>query len=99
MVWPGHGAGSACGKSLGAVPVSSLGYERLTNWALKAQTEELFVQEVLSGQPEPPLYFAQMKRLNKEGPPKLGGFRIPPRRMDEDRIGALIESGAVVIDL
>src|SRR5690606_4166900 len=35
IVWPGHGSGSACGKSLGGVPVSSLGYERRTNWALR----------------------------------------------------------------
>lgn len=99
MVWPGHGAGSACGKSLGAVPVTSLGYERMTNWALKAQSEALFIQEVLSGQPEPPLYFAQMKRLNKQGPPLLGGFRTPPRRQDEERIADLIDQGDVVIDL
>ncbi len=99
MVWPGHGAGSACGKALGAVPVTSLGYERLTNWALKAHSEDLFTHEVLSGQPEPPLYFAQMKKLNKEGPPLLGGFKVPQRRQDEERIGEMIEKGAVVIDL
>lgn len=99
MVWPGHGAGSACGKALGAVPVSSLGYERLTNWALKAQTEDSFVHEVLSGQPEPPLYFAEMKKLNKQGPPLLNGLRMPPRHQDGDRIPDLIKGGAIVIDL
>jgi len=99
LVWPGHGAGSACGKALGAVPVSSLGYERLTNWGLRAQSEDSFVREVLSGQPEPPLYFAEMKRLNKQGPPLLNGFRIPPRRLDGRELARFIEAGMQVVDL
>jgi hydroxyacylglutathione hydrolase len=69
QVWPGHGAGSACGKSLGAVPQSTLGYERLYNPALQHATEAQFVRWVLAGQPEPPPYFAVMKRLNRDGPP------------------------------
>lgn len=68
LVWPGHGAGSACGKSLGAVPVTTLGFERATNWAFSAADEAAFVQQLLDGQPEPPRYFAQMKRLNKDRP-------------------------------
>ena len=68
QIWPAHGAGSACGKSLGAVPQSTVGYERLFNWALRAEDEAEFVREVLEGQPEPPAYFAHMKRINKEGP-------------------------------
>jgi hydroxyacylglutathione hydrolase len=99
LVWPGHGAGSACGKALGAVPVSSLGYERLTNWALRAQSEDSFVREVLSGQPEPPLYFAEMKKLNRLGPPLLNGLHVPPRRLDGRDIKKFIEAGVVVIDL
>lgn len=92
LLWPGHGAGSACGKALGAVPVSSLGYERMTNWALKNQSEDTFVREVLSGQPEPPLYFAEMKRLNKQGPPILGGFKLPPRLTEP-------KPGVILVDL
>src|SRR5699024_397905 len=61
QIWPGHGAGSACGKSLGAVPLSTLGYERKNNWALKMDDREAFIKELTSDQPEPPLYFAQMK--------------------------------------
>jgi hydroxyacylglutathione hydrolase len=79
LIWPAHGAGSACGKSLGGVPVSSLGYERLSNWAFKTSSEDEFVHHVLEGQPDPPKYFAQMKRLNKQGPALLGGVKIPPR--------------------
>src|SRR5689334_1419587 len=56
QIWPGHGAGSACGKALGAMSQSTLGYERLFNWALAEDNEEKFVQHVLEGQPEPPAY-------------------------------------------
>jgi len=69
QIWPGHGAGSSCGKGISAVPHSTLGYERRFNWAFTAKDEDSFVTNVLSGQPDPPPYFAIMKRLNKEGPP------------------------------
>lgn len=68
QIWPGHGAGSACGKGLSAVPHSTLGYERRFNWAFSVHSEEEFVAAVLDGQPEPPTYFAEMKRINKVGP-------------------------------
>jgi hydroxyacylglutathione hydrolase len=77
LIWPGHGAGSACGKSLGGSPVTSLGYERASNWAFLISDEEKFVEEVLSGQPEPPVYFKEMKRLNKSGPAVLGSLPEP----------------------
>ena len=69
QLWPGHGAGSACGKALGAVPSSSVGYERMFNTAIQTAQlgEQAFVAGILEGQPEPPLYFGRMKRLNKEG--------------------------------
>ena len=79
QLFPGHGAGSACGKALGAVPTTTLGYEKLANWGLTAADEAEFIQMVLAGQPEPPTYFAEMKRINKEGPAILGGFAHPPR--------------------
>ena len=71
QVWPGHGAGSACGKDLGAVPTSTVGYEKLFNWAFNVAGEENFVTKLLADQPEPPRYFAMMKRVNKEGPAVL----------------------------
>ncbi|WP_214845996.1 rhodanese-like domain-containing protein [Exiguobacterium sp. S90] len=67
QVWPGHGAGSACGKALGAVPTSTVGYEKVTNWALRMEDEAAFVKELTTDQPEPPNYFAMMKKVNKEG--------------------------------
>jgi hydroxyacylglutathione hydrolase len=97
QLWPGHGAGSACGKALGAVPQTTLGYEKLFNWGLAAQSEEDFVEAVLAGQPEPPMYFAEMKRINKEGPRILGGFHRP-QRLPENRLEHLLAQGAVVVD-
>lgn len=97
QLWPGHGAGSACGKALGAVPQSTLGYERLFNWGLAADDEAAFVEAVLAGQPEPPKYFAQMKRINKEGPRVLGGFPAPPR-MDVDALVKRVDEGAIIVD-
>ena len=68
QVWPAHGAGSACGKELGAVPMSTVGYEKLNNWALREEDEERFIKTLLTGQATPPKYFAMMKKLNKLGP-------------------------------
>ena len=97
QIWPGHGAGSACGKALGAVPQSTLGYERLFNWGLAAADEGEFVEAVLAGQPEPPKYFAHMKRINKEGPRVLGGFPRPAR-LDPVELSRLIDGAARVVD-
>jgi hydroxyacylglutathione hydrolase len=97
QLWPGHGAGSACGKALGAVPQTTLGYEKLFNWGLAARSEDEFVEAVLAGQPEPPMYFAQMKRINKEGPRILNGFRRP-QRLPESRLERLIDEGGLVVD-
>ena len=68
QVWPAHGAGSACGKGLGAIPSSTVGYEKLFNPALQYDNEQKFVDYILSDQPETPFYFAVMKRVNKVGP-------------------------------
>ncbi len=98
QIWPGHGAGSACGKALGAVPSSTLGYEKRFNWAFRLREENAFVTELLSGQPEPPKYFAVMKRLNKEGPPILGGLPEPVK-MSRDELAPLLKSGAFIVDV
>jgi hydroxyacylglutathione hydrolase len=98
QVWPGHGAGSACGKALGAVPMSTIGYEKRFNPAIRAATsEQAFVDFILSGQPEPPLYFATMKKLNKMGPPVLGG--VPqPRQMDPKDLREIDTTTTAIVD-
>ena len=78
QVWPAHGAGSACGKSLGDVPTSTVGYELRTNRSIQAATDErTFVEFILAGQPEPPLYFARMKRDNRRGPELMPALPAP----------------------
>jgi hydroxyacylglutathione hydrolase len=99
QVWPGHGAGSACGKALGAVPVSTVGYEMAANRALlSATSEDAFVAYILDGQPEPPLYFARMKRDNRVGPRVLG--KIPaPKRVHPNKLTDLAgATGVAVLD-
>ncbi len=84
-VWPGHGAGSACGKALNAVPGSTVGLERRFNPAIQEarKGEESFVSWILHGQPEPPMYFSCMKRDNKLGPAGLRKLPRPSRLKPE----------------
>ena len=98
QLWPGHGAGSACGKSLGEMPQTTLGYEKLTSWAFQIDREDTFVEAVLDGQTEPPTYFATMKRMNRDGPAALGGFKTP-RHLEPDALRGALERGDVIVDL
>ena len=86
-VWPAHGAGSACGKALGAVPDSTVGYEKVVSTAIKlADSEEEFINFILDGQPEPPLYFARMKKVNRDGINVLGELPAPKAMQPEELI-------------
>ena len=98
QVWPGHGAGSACGKALGAIPSSTVGYEKMFNAALAFEDEDTFVKVLLDGQPEPPKYFAMMKQLNKTARPVLKNRLPQPVEMDIEQMQEALEQGAVVID-
>ena len=94
QIWPAHGAGSACGKALGAIPSSVLGYEKKTNWAFRISDEQKFVEAILDGQPEPPKYFAQMKKLNKVGPPFLPQGELP--ELGADSIQSVLSKGKLI---
>lgn len=98
QVWPAHGAGSACGKALGAVPTTTVGYEKMFNPSIRAASSERgFVDYILTAQPEPPLYFARMKRDNKLGPKVLGGVPRRPQ-MTVEELKRLDGRAAAVID-
>jgi hydroxyacylglutathione hydrolase len=101
QVLPAHGAGSACGKALGSVPNSTFGYEEKFNPALKIalhEGEDAFVKFILSGQPEPPPYFANMKHVNKVGPAVLGTLSAPSETSVAEITPRLAEPGFVVLD-
>lgn len=68
LIYPAHGAGSLCGKNMSDASSSTLGNERMGNWAFKSQTEEEFVQELLNDQPFVPSYFGFDVDTNKKGP-------------------------------
>ena len=98
QVWPGHGAGSACGKSLGAVPSSTIGYEKIRNWAFQFEDDEDgFIDYLLEGQPEPPKYFAMMKKLNKVDRPLL--TEVPKqKKLSEEEIIKAYSEDVIIID-
>jgi hydroxyacylglutathione hydrolase len=97
QIWPGHGAGSACGKALGAIPSTTLGYEKLFNPAFQIEDEDEFVAWLLADQPEPPRYFAQMKKVNKIGPALLD--ELPAlAHIGRAEIEAAVAAGHLVVD-
>ncbi|QTG80472.1 MBL fold metallo-hydrolase [Arthrobacter crystallopoietes] len=90
QVYPGHGSGSACGKALGAIPSTTVGYERLYSWwgkYLEANDEQGFIDELLDGQPDAHAYFGRMKRQNRLGP-EIMGERAPLPELDNQAIAA-----------
>lgn len=98
QIWPGHGAGSACGKALGAVPSTTLGYEKLFNPAFQITDEDAFVEWLLEGQPEAPFYFAQMKKVNKQGPVLLNDLAwVQP--IKRETLDEVLSAGELVLDL
>ncbi|EMQ99280.1 rhodanese-like domain-containing protein [Paeniglutamicibacter gangotriensis] len=101
QVYPGHGAGSACGKALGAIPSSTVGYERNFAWwgpYLAANDETGFVAELLDGQPDAHAYFGRMKRENRQGPVVMGKRAPLAELAAEDVAAALVADEIGVVD-
>ena len=100
QIWPGHGAGSACGKALGTLPATTLGYERRFSWwstLLERGDEERFVDALLEGQPDAPTYFARMKRLNRGLTEVLGSLPVLAL-LDTAAVGSQLARGAQLVD-
>lgn len=95
QVWSAHGAGSACGKGLGAIPSSTVGYEKLFNPALQFDDEQEFVHYILTDQPETPFYFAVMKRVNKLGP-ELTKALMPVHAINPTELAATATMSMVI---
>lgn len=98
LIWPGHGAGSACGKAMSSAAQSTLGYERVANWAFAPMIEDEFIDRVLDGQPPAPPYFGAMKARNRDAATPRPA--TAPRMLTSEDVAALVAShGAVVIDV
>lgn len=97
-IHPGHGAGSLCGAGIGTEPSSTIARERAQNAMLRHADRASFVSAVLADVPPTPPYFARMKRINKEGPPRVDPARGLPA-LRPAAAAALAADGALVIDL
>jgi hydroxyacylglutathione hydrolase len=99
IVYPAHGPGSACGKSIGKETFSTIGEQKKFNYALKDQTKDAFVKELTNGILPPPQYFFEDARINKEGynpiDDVISGNSNPLTEADFKR---LIGEGALVLD-
>lgn len=95
VVYPGHTAGSPCGKKIGDAPQTTIGQERTFGYAFNQPDRDSFIRVVMEGMPKPPAYYPFMKRVNKVGPALLadlpaGGPLSPAEVADRQAAGALV---------
>ncbi|MEP7765431.1 MBL fold metallo-hydrolase [Sanguibacter sp. 25GB23B1] len=101
QVLPAHGAGSACGKALGAIPTSTVGYERTFSWwagYVQEDDEQGFIDELLAGQPDAHAYFARMKVQNRVGPAVIGKLPALVEYTADDLAAALENDEVIFVD-
>ena len=101
IVYPGHGAGSACGKNMSKETVSTIGQQKQSNYALRADmTEEEFIKEVTAGLTAPPGYFGMNVAMNKEGYGSIDQVLSQGMKpLNVSELKAMVEeTGAVVLD-
>lgn len=97
-IYPCHGAGSACGKSIGDRTQTTIGNERLFNPALQDRSPEEFVDWLLSDMPEPPRHYARLKKVNAAGAPLRGCLQAPQSLSAEAFRQQMEQRDTVVID-
>ena len=98
LVYPAHGAGSLCGRNMRAERSSTIGTERLTNYALQIRSRDEFVRELTSRVPVRPDYFLQDAEINREGAPALS--QLPElAAISAARLQAMLEDGALALDV
>lgn len=97
-VYPAHGAGSLCGKSLSTARSSTIGAERLTNPALRAGDEDAFVRYVTSDLPLQPQYFARAVAVNRRGATSRAAYTANLRSLPPAAVAAALVAGAVLLD-
>jgi len=101
IVYPAHGAGSACGKNLSNETVGSIGDQKATNYALRANmTKEEFIEEVTDGLLPPPAYFPMNVKLNKEGYGDVEDIIKKAKAFDVKTFEIIAnETGALILDV
>ena len=98
LVYPAHGAGSLCGRNMRAERSSTIGTERLTNYALQIQTREEFIQQLTSNLPARPEYFLQDAEINRGGAPALSD--LPElKAISPAELKAMLEEGVIALDI
>lgn len=98
-VYPGHGAGSACGKNISSETVSTIGQQKATNYALQPMSREQFIRVVNEGIMPAPDYFGIAVGLNKQGPKQVDiVFEKGLRALDVSEVETLTAEGALVLD-
>ncbi|MGH9117460.1 MAG: MBL fold metallo-hydrolase [Acidimicrobiales bacterium] len=95
-VYPAHGSGSACGRALSSETWSTIGQQRVTNYALRLGDEASFVAAIAEGQPDAPSYFEVDSQLNRQRRPLLDEEHPPP--LDWAELEDRLAEGAVVLD-
>lgn len=102
QIHPAHGAGSPCGKALGAIPSTTVGYEKAYSWwapYLESGDEQGFIDELLNGQPDAHAYFARMKKENRLGPALIGYPAPEPTQLSAQEVAEqLSQEQAIFID-
>jgi hydroxyacylglutathione hydrolase len=98
LVYPAHGAGSLCGKTLSKDTVSTLGEQRRTNYALQPMSKETFISVVTADQPDAPAYFTYDAVLNSQERPTLDETLARVNAMTLDDVLALQAVGAQILD-
>jgi glyoxylase-like metal-dependent hydrolase (beta-lactamase superfamily II)/rhodanese-related sulfurtransferase len=98
QVYPAHGAGSLCGRNMRAERSSTIGTERLTNYALQIKSRDEFIRQLTENLPSRPEYFLQDAQINRSGAPALSELReLPPVSASE--LKTLLEQGVFVLDV
>jgi hydroxyacylglutathione hydrolase len=99
IVYPAHGPGSSCGKSLGPNTYSTIGEEKQSNYALQAQSKEAFIKAVTDGLAAPPQYFPINAKINKEGYESLDAVvEQGLKRLSIDEVKKAIKEDALLLD-
>jgi len=97
IVYPGHTAGSACGKKIGDAPTTTIGQEKRGNYAFHAASEGEFVERVLADMPPSPTYYPVLKRVNKAGAVPLAD--LPPgAALTPADVADHLTAGSLVVD-